>query len=162
VLSAALTALPQPSPTAAAMSAQQTFMIPTVAPVAEAVAKADRVEPTPPTIHEELERCVSYSVVDDEVHRAVMLPDNAPLLVMAKNSCDMSFTPDDSWFEIRATDRARNVIARKTGRFITSIPAKGTAETAIVLYPVEDRLRLQVTYSVKPWWAAGGGRRMGE
>lgn len=165
-LAAAMTALPRPTPTDAPQSAEQSFVIPTAAPQ-EATPPAapvalDRVEPTPVTIQSELERCLSYLVVDDTVHRAVLLPGQMPLLVTARNTCDLTFQPGDSWFEVRAVDRTGQTIARDTGHFIVPIPAKGSASVEIILYPIPDDIRMQVTYKAKPWWAAGGGRRIGE
>jgi hypothetical protein len=109
-------------------------------------------------VHDELVRCVSYSVVHDTGGST----DQGRVKVTAQNSCSQAFGASDSRFEITATAN-NGAQEREVGMFQGQIPpqGQGVAETFIsVPCPGSKGTRMngECQYSVSVWWAATGGR----
>lgn len=154
--------LPTAVPTPAFQSSEQTFQIPTPAPTVDiaAIPNSDRDKPpTPRTLTEQMRQCLTYSASPGNAVVFNGVP-GQQVLIRVTNSCDVSFSASDSYFEARARN-ASGVIAREVGRFQETIRPRGTSQTILQLdncCPADARL----VYEASTWWAAGGGRRPGE
>jgi hypothetical protein len=75
--------------------------------------------------------------------------------VTGRNTCSVTVTWDESWFEITALDVNGSQVGREVGRFQAAIPPQGQAQTYIGV----DCPRTPCRYNAAAWWAAGGGRK---
>jgi hypothetical protein len=138
----------RPAPTAPAAVAElpRTF-----------IGKRDPL-PTPSSLREQMEQCVTLTASDDY---GAPLEGAARVRVKAKNACNVAFAWDDIWVEVNARPLSgTGVLGRTVGRLFSEIRPYGEAEGVMLVPGVSSGpfKRLEVTF----WWAAGGGRKPGE
>ncbi|MGH9368802.1 MAG: hypothetical protein ACRD3M_14145 [Thermoanaerobaculia bacterium] len=143
------------------MTSEQVLPVPTEAPtltqsgtLAQSFDRAP--EPTPASLHEQMERCLSFAA--ERYTATSYSPVSIVAHVTVRNSCDISFAGSETWVEVSAIPAHSGTAGRETGRFQSPIPPRGSAETLVQindLRPDEETYRLEA----KLWWASGGGRR---
>ena len=114
--------------------------------------------PTPSSLREQMEQCVTLTVSDDY---GAALEGAARVRVKAKNACNVAFAWDDIWVEVTARPLSgTGVLGRTVGRLFSEIHPHGEAEGVMLVSGVSSGpfKRLEVTF----WWASGGGRKPGE
>ena len=163
------TAAPAVAAPPAVQHAEQSFAVPPPPPPTVNVAEIPNMdrprEPdvAPSTVRDQMVRCLVYSVETDSSALAVSGLKFIGVLVTARNRChDVSFAPNDCWFEVLSRpERARGnqIVSREVGRFQDAIPPDGSATTRITL--AGDPMTTY-RFEASPWWAAGGGRKIGE
>lgn len=104
-----------------------------------------------------MERCLDFAVSKDTMDTVT---NGQMVRVSARNRCDITFSPTDVWFEVKALSVAGFGIAgRQTGQFQTTIESRGRAETILVV-PCNPARAYRFEASV--WSAAGGEKSAGE
>ena len=141
-------AVPGVSPSPRFESAEIVIAVPTAVPTVDVatIPNSDRPRaPAPATVKDQMVRCLTFSLARQEMgpitERHIVRVE-----VRAKSSCpDQRFGADESWFEVRAVDRAGRVVARQPGRFQTPIEPFGEAVTFVeVAITIDERLEASV------------------
>jgi len=125
-------------------------------PLAEAATEPRR-EPTPDSLHQQMQRCLVFTAEPDNRSRPSH-PFTVFLKINVANVCDVDFVGPEVWFDARALPvGGGGTTGRETGRFQTPIRARDRAETFIAI----DGIRSDAFYYYEAslWWAAGGGRK---
>lgn len=138
--------------------------IPTPAPTVDvgSIPNMDREKrPTPENLTEQMQQCLSFSVAVAPTNALIAggIP-GRQLAVRVVNSCDVTFSAADSWFEARGKSPGGAVLGRQVGRFQQDLRARSSAETLIQLDNCCNDGRA-VTFEASVWWAAGGGKSPG-
>jgi hypothetical protein len=120
------------------------------------IANRDRA-PTPSSLREQMEQCVTLTASDDY---GAALEGAARVRVKAKNACDVAFAWEEIWVEVTARPLSgAGVLGRTVGRLFSEIRPRGEGEGVMLVSGVSSGpfKRLEVTF----WWAAGGGKKPG-
>jgi hypothetical protein len=140
--------VPVVSPSPRFESAEIVVAVPTALPTVDvgSIPNSDRPRAAAPlSVRDQMVRCVTFSLGRQEMgpitERHIVRVE-----VRAKSVCpDQRFGADESWFEVRALDRAGRVVARQQGRFQTPIEPFGEAVTFVELaITIDDRLEVSV------------------
>jgi hypothetical protein len=114
-----------------------------------------RQEPTPASLHEEMQRCLKFSAENESIGGA--LEGAARVKVTIKNQCNVDFSWNDVWVEVRAMRvGVQGTVAREVTRLYGGIRAFGEAEAMVVVVGPSNGPFFH--YEASLWWAAGGGR----
>jgi len=153
----ATTLEPGAQPTAFVRTTEQTFHIqaPTPLPVpAEPAAVAER---RPEKLRDQMARCLDFGVTRDN---SVTVTTGQQVRVVARNKCDVAFSPSDTFIEVRAISLTGSGTAgRQVAQFQTTIEPRGGAETILVVPCNPDRPH---RFEATVWSGAGGERNAGE
>ena len=104
-----------------------------------------------------MERCLDFTVSKDT---GATVTGGQMVRVLARNRCDVAFSPTDVWFEVKALSTAGyGVAGRQTGQFQTTIESRGRAETILVV-PCNPERAYRFEASVSS--SAGGEKNAGE
>jgi type IV secretory pathway VirB10-like protein len=108
-------------------------------------------------LREQMERCLEFTVSKDT---GVTVYNGQQVRIAARNRCDVSFSPADTWVEVRAISVVGSGLAgRQEGQFQTTIEPRGGAET-ILIVPCNPERPYRFEASVSS--SAGGGKNAGE
>lgn len=157
-------ALPTLSPAGVFQSAVIESRLPTPLPTIDVatIPNLDRPrEPTPESRTEQLMRCLTFTVAEDDHPRlSSWPPDVARVKVMARNNCGFWIAASESWFEVTSMPVGhQGAVGREIDHFPVVIgPSSSNAET-FVMIKCPDAQTVGCHYSVAVWWAAGGGKK---
>jgi hypothetical protein len=153
----ATTLEPGAGPTPFVRTTEQTFHIQAATPQsvpAEPTAVAER---RPEKLRDQMARCLEFGVTRDN---SVSVATGQQVRVVARNKCDVSFSPGDTWIEVRAISLTGSGTAgRQVGQFQTTIEPRGGAETILVVPCNPDRPH---RFEASVWSGAGGEKNAGE
>ena len=140
---------PSPLPTAAVQSAEFVVVLPTPVPTVDiaSIPNLDRPrEPVAKTVRERMARCFTFFLNKQDLG-PITGRHIVRVEVRVRSSCsNTAFVGEECWFEVRARDRAGNVVARQVGQFQSPIGPLGEAVTFVDLAAtIDDRLE------ASPW-----------
>src|SRR6202040_3241379 len=108
-------------------------------------------------LRDQMARCLDFGVTRDN---SVTVTTGQQVRVVARNKCDVAFSPSDTWIEVRAIPLTGSGTAgRQVGQFQTTIEPRGGAETILVVPCNPDRPH---RFEASVWSGAGGERNAGE
>ena len=153
----ATTLEPGAGPTPFVRTTEQTFHIQATTPQSVPAEPAAVAERRPEKLRDQMARCLDFGVTRDA---SVSVTTGQQVRVVARNKCDVSFSPTDTWIEVRAISLTGSGTAgRQVGQFQTTIEPRGGAETILVVPCNPDRLH---RFEASVWSGAGGERNAGE
>ena len=148
-----VTGEPAAGPTPFVRTTEQTFHIQASTPLsvpAEAVAGEEK---RPEKLRDQMARCLDFGVTRDN---SVSVATGQQVRVVARNKCDVSFSPSDTWVEVSAISlTGYGTAGRQVGQFQATIEPRGGAETILVVPCNPDRPH---RFEASVWSGAGGGR----